>query len=73
MGLSGLVITVYDDKDNTQTISDKSVFDGLTFETVRFPRYWYRHLRYGNVTVFTSELNPPEIGSDSAMEMGLDI
>lgn len=70
--ISGFLLTVYDKNDEPQVITDKTVMDGLSIQPMRFPRHWYRCLRYGNTVVFTSELNPPEIGVDSAMEMGLD-
>lgn len=75
MDLKGILITVYDDiLGEPLTVSDQTVWDGLTFETPRFPKHWYRSIRASKyLTYYTSELSPPEVGGDSAMELGMEL
>lgn len=86
--ISDMVITIYDRykelpvelegwgmpaKENQLEAPSAKGIAKPEFETPRFPRYWYRSIRAGYVTYFTSELSPPEVGGDSAMELGMDL
>lgn len=72
MDIAGIVITIYN-KDHPEYKGETIKLDDISFVANRFPIYRIRHYRFEGGIWWTTELHPPEIGNDSAMELGLEI
>lgn len=71
--VTGWIITIYNEYVKNNPIENVDI-NSLVFEPIRFPKHQYRYTRLGNCGIaWTTELNPPEIGADSSMELGLEI
>lgn len=71
MDISGVILTIYDDLNEWKAHEPIDLKD-VSFTANRFPQHRIRHHRFPGGMWWTTELHPPELGNDSAMEVGLE-
>jgi len=71
MKISGVLITIYDNLEGWDAHEPINL-DDVSFVANRFSVHRIRHHHFPGGMWWTTELHPPELGNDSAMEVGLN-